>query len=170
MTSQSRHPDTIRIGLVSVSDRASKGVYEDQGIPALTDWLARAVKTPVEIVSRLIQDDAATISAALVELVDVELCNLVLTTGGTGLTAAAAVASCCGPYSRVKIPWALRAAGNDDHLRLLRGIGARSVLYVPLVSHKGTIGVMGPFTKRPMPIALQKMNGRRQPRSFSGNK
>jgi molybdopterin adenylyltransferase len=84
MTNQSRHPDTIRIGLVSVSDRASKGVYEDQGIPALTSWLSRAVKTPVEIVSRLIQDDAATISAALVELVDVEHCNLVLTTGGTG--------------------------------------------------------------------------------------
>ena len=84
MTTTARHPDTIRIGLVSVSDRASKGVYEDQGIPALTSWLSRAVKTPVEIVSRLIQDDAATISAALVELVDVEHCNLVLTTGGTG--------------------------------------------------------------------------------------
>lgn len=84
MTTTARHPDTIRIGLVSVSDRASKGVYEDQGIPALTSWLSRAVKTPVEIVSRLIQDDAATISGALVELVDVEHCNLVLTTGGTG--------------------------------------------------------------------------------------
>jgi molybdopterin adenylyltransferase len=59
-------------------------VYEDQGIPALTNWLGRAVKTPLEIVSRLIQDDAATISAALVELVDRERCDLVLTTGGTG--------------------------------------------------------------------------------------
>ena len=84
MTTAARHPDTIRIGLVSVSDRASKGVYADQGIPALTDWLARAVKTPIEIVSRLIQDDVPTISAALVELVDVERCDLVLTTGGTG--------------------------------------------------------------------------------------
>lgn len=84
MTTTARHPDTIRIGLVSVSDRASKGVYEDQGIPALTSWLSRALKTPVEIVSRLIQDDAETISAALIELVDVEHCNLVLTTGGTG--------------------------------------------------------------------------------------
>jgi len=79
-----RHPDTIRIGLVSVSDRASKGVYEDQGIPALQAWLGKAVTTPIEFVTRLIQDDAPTISAALVELVDVERCNLVLTTGGTG--------------------------------------------------------------------------------------
>jgi molybdopterin adenylyltransferase len=80
----SRHPDTIRIGLVSVSDRASKGVYEDQGIPALLAWLEKTVTTPVEFVTRLIQDDAPTISAALIELVDVERCNLVLTTGGTG--------------------------------------------------------------------------------------
>lgn len=80
----SRHPDTIRIGLVSVSDRASKGVYEDQGIPALQTWLEKAVTTPIECVTRLIQDDAPTISAALVELVDVERCDLVLTTGGTG--------------------------------------------------------------------------------------
>jgi molybdopterin adenylyltransferase len=80
----SRHPDTIRIGLVSVSDRASKGVYEDQGIPALQAWLEKAVATPIECVTRLIQDDAPTISAALIELVDVERCDLVLTTGGTG--------------------------------------------------------------------------------------
>lgn len=80
----SRHPDTIRIGLVSVSDRASKGVYEDQGIPALQAWLEKAVTTPIECVTRLIQDDAPTISASLVELVDVERCDLVLTTGGTG--------------------------------------------------------------------------------------
>lgn len=80
----SRHPDTIRIGLVSVSDRASKGVYEDQGIPSLQAWLEKTVTTPIEFVTRLIQDDAPTISAALVELVDVERCNLVLTTGGTG--------------------------------------------------------------------------------------
>ena len=79
-----RHPDTIRIGLVSVSDRASKGVYEDQGIPALQAWLEKAVTTPIEFVTRLIQDDAPTISVALTELVDVERCNLVLTTGGTG--------------------------------------------------------------------------------------
>jgi len=80
----SRHPDTIRIGLVSVSDRASKGVYEDQGIPSLQAWLEKAITTPIECVTRLIQDDAPTISATLVELVDAERCDLVLTTGGTG--------------------------------------------------------------------------------------
>jgi molybdopterin adenylyltransferase len=80
----SRHPDTIRIGLVSVSDRASKGVYEDQGIPALQAWLEKAITTPIECVTRLIQDDALTISATLVALVDAERCDLVLTTGGTG--------------------------------------------------------------------------------------
>ena len=77
-------PETLRVGLVSVSDRASQGVYVDQGIPALQTWLERALKNPLQVVSRLVQDDAATISAALVELVDVEHCHLVLTTGGTG--------------------------------------------------------------------------------------
>ena len=77
-------PETLRVGLVSVSDRASQGVYVDQGIPALQTWLAGALTNPLEVVSRLVQDDAATISAALVELVDVERCHLVLTTGGTG--------------------------------------------------------------------------------------
>ena len=75
---------TLRVGLVSVSDRASQGVYQDQGIPALNDWLFRALTTPFEAVTRLIQDDAAAISGALIELVDVERCHLVLTTGGTG--------------------------------------------------------------------------------------
>ena len=86
MTTQ-HSPDpnqTLRVGLVSVSDRASQGVYQDQGIPALNDWLARALTTPFEAVTRLIQDDAAAISGALIELVDVERCHLVLTTGGTG--------------------------------------------------------------------------------------
>lgn len=77
-------PETLRVGLVSVSDRASQGVYVDQGIPALQAWLERAVTNPLQIVARLVQDDAATISAALVELVDIEHCHLVLTTGGTG--------------------------------------------------------------------------------------
>lgn len=76
--------ETLRVGLVSVSDRASQGVYVDQGIPALQAWLEKAVINPLQIVARLVQDDAATISAALVELVDIERCHLVLTTGGTG--------------------------------------------------------------------------------------
>jgi molybdopterin adenylyltransferase len=76
--------DPVRIGLVSVSDRASAGVYADQGIPALQDWLARALRNPVHWVTRLIPDEREGISAALRELVDVEACDLVLTTGGTG--------------------------------------------------------------------------------------
>ncbi|HMX10356.1 MAG TPA: molybdopterin adenylyltransferase [Burkholderiaceae bacterium] len=77
-------PEPIRIGLVSVSDRASSGVYEDKGLPALREWLERALWNPIEFVTRLIPDEQAGISAALCELVDVQRCPLVLTTGGTG--------------------------------------------------------------------------------------
>ena len=76
--------DRVRIGLVSVSDRASAGVYEDKGIPALRDWLARAVLNPVDWETRLIADEEALIAATLRELVDEARCDLVLTTGGTG--------------------------------------------------------------------------------------
>ena len=76
--------DPVRIGVVSVSDRASGGIYQDQGIPALKDWLGRALKNPVTWHERLIPDEQDGISAALRELVDVQLCDLVLTTGGTG--------------------------------------------------------------------------------------
>jgi molybdopterin adenylyltransferase len=78
------HPDEIVIGLVSISDRASTGVYEDKGIPALQEWLGTALTSPWQVVTRLIQDDAPTVSATLVELVDEVGCDLVLTTGGTG--------------------------------------------------------------------------------------
>ncbi len=74
----------LRIGLVSVSDRASAGVYEDQGIPALTAWFAAALTSPHRLESRLVPDEAAAIEQALIELVDVRLCDLVVTTGGTG--------------------------------------------------------------------------------------
>ena len=76
--------DRVRIGLVSISDRASAGVYEYKGVPALRDWLGRAVLNPIDWETRLIADEAATISATLRELVDTEHCDLVLTTGGTG--------------------------------------------------------------------------------------
>jgi len=76
--------DKIRIGLVSVSDRASQGVYQDQGIPGLQQWLGEALATPWEPVVRLIPDERPTIEHALIELVDHEGCSLVLTTGGTG--------------------------------------------------------------------------------------
>jgi len=72
------------IGLVSISDRASQGVYQDQGIPALESWLASALTSPFRIETRLIPDEAAQISQTLIELVDQAACDLVLTTGGTG--------------------------------------------------------------------------------------
>ncbi|VVD77095.1 molybdopterin adenylyltransferase [Pandoraea horticolens] len=78
------HPDELRVGLVSISDRASQGTYEDQGIPALKDWLASALASPWVAETRLIPDDADGITATLIELVDTMACDLVLTTGGTG--------------------------------------------------------------------------------------
>ncbi|MDO8720247.1 MAG: molybdopterin adenylyltransferase [Polaromonas sp.] len=75
--------DAIKVGIVSVSDRASAGIYEDKGLPALKDWLTRALRNPVTFEERLIPDEQAGISATLVELVDAGCC-LVLTTGGTG--------------------------------------------------------------------------------------
>jgi molybdopterin adenylyltransferase len=76
--------DRVRIGIVSVSDRASTGVYEDKGLPALRDWLSRALLNPIDWEARLIPDEQAVIAATLRELVDAARCDLVLTTGGTG--------------------------------------------------------------------------------------
>lgn len=74
----------IKIGLVSISDRASSGVYEDKGIPSLQEWLDKVLITPWQAVVRIIPDEQAEIEATLRELVDHEACGLVLTTGGTG--------------------------------------------------------------------------------------
>jgi len=76
-------PDAVKIGIVSISDRASTGVYEDKGLPALQDWLVRALQNPITFEARLIPDEQAAIRATLIELVDAG-CSLVLTTGGTG--------------------------------------------------------------------------------------
>ena len=76
--------DSVKIGIVSISDRASSGVYEDKGLPALQSWLTRALKNPITFEPRLIPDEQAGISATLIELTDVVGCHLVLTTGGTG--------------------------------------------------------------------------------------
>ena len=90
------------IGLVSVSDRASGGVYEDKGLPALADWLAAALASPYRIEQRLIPDERAQIEATLTELVDVVRCHLVLTTGGTG------------PSRRDVTPEATMAVGSKE--------------------------------------------------------
>ena len=83
MSDSSNPLDAVRIGIVSVSDRASSGVYQDQGLPALQEWLGRALKNPVHFEARLIPDEQKHISDTLIELVDAG-CSLVLTTGGTG--------------------------------------------------------------------------------------
>ncbi len=76
--------DVLVVGLVSISDRASGGVYEDKGLPALAEWLGKALSTPFRLEQRLIPDERAVIEQTLVELVDLQRCHLVLTTGGTG--------------------------------------------------------------------------------------
>jgi molybdopterin adenylyltransferase len=78
------HPDELIIGLVSISDRASSGIYEDQGVPALRDWFSQAVASPWQMETRLIPDERARIEQTIIELVDHVGCDLVLTTGGTG--------------------------------------------------------------------------------------
>lgn len=78
------HPDELLVGLVSVSDRAASGEYQDQGIPELQSWLSKTLITPAQYVTRLIPDDAQGISKTLIDLVDHQGCDLVLTTGGTG--------------------------------------------------------------------------------------
>jgi len=83
MTTHNPYPP-VKIGIVSISDRASSGVYEDKGLPALQDWLTRALKNPLQFEPRLIPDVQATIQTTLIELVDTAHCALVLTTGGTG--------------------------------------------------------------------------------------
>lgn len=74
----------LKIGLVSISDRATVGIYQDKGIPALTQWLQQAIVTPFTIESRLIPDEQAIVEKTLIELVDHLQCHLILTTGGTG--------------------------------------------------------------------------------------
>jgi len=83
-TARRSHPDELVLGLVSISDRASQGVYADAGIPALKEWFGRALASPWQAHERLIADERAQIEATLIELVDAVGCDLVLTTGGTG--------------------------------------------------------------------------------------
>ena len=73
-----------KIGLISISDRASKGEYEDQGIPNLKAWLQKAIASPFETLEKIIPDERSLIESSLIHLVDIEKCDLILTTGGTG--------------------------------------------------------------------------------------
>ncbi|MBL8522067.1 MAG: molybdopterin adenylyltransferase [Betaproteobacteria bacterium] len=111
--------DPAKIGLLSISDRASKGVYQDEGLPALEGWLKSALKNPLTVVSRVIPDEQPLIETTLKEFVDVENCSLVLTTGGTG------------PAPRDVTPDATLAVGD----RVMDGFGERmrqiSLRFVP---------------------------------------
>ena len=111
--------DTVKIGLLSVSDRASAGVYQDQGLPALKEWLRHAVKNPLTIISRVIPDERGLIESTLIEFADVEACSLILTTGGTG------------PAPRDVTPEATLAVGE----KLMPGFGEQmrqiSLKFVP---------------------------------------
>lgn len=111
--------ESVTIGLVSVSDRASKGVYRDEGLPALREWLERALLNPVRFEERLIPDEQPEIEAALKSLVDEAKCHLVLTTGGTG------------PAPRDVTPEATLAVGE----KLMPGFGEQmrqiSLKFVP---------------------------------------
>lgn len=121
---------TLRIGLVSVSDRASAGVYEDKGLPGLREWFAAALASPWEVVQRLIPDEQPVIERALAELVDVDGCHLVLTTGGTG------------PAPRDVTPEATLAVAH----KVLPGFGeqmrAVSLKYVPTAILSRQVGVI----------------------------
>lgn len=118
------------IGLVSISDRASQGVYEDQGIPALNDWLVNALSTPWRAITRMIPDEQAEIEATLRQLADDEGCCLVLTTGGTG------------PSPRDVTPEATLAVAD----KVLPGFGeqmrAVSLKYVPTAILSRQVGVI----------------------------
>lgn len=122
--------ETLTLGLVSISDRASNGVYEDAGLPALHDWFAATVANPLQTVERLIPDEQALIEATLIELADRCGCNLILTTGGTG------------PALRDVTPEATLAVAH----KVLPGFGeamrAVSLNYVPTAILSRQMGVV----------------------------
>jgi molybdopterin adenylyltransferase len=122
--------DSLLIGLVSISDRASSGVYEDRGIPSLTEWFGAALKSPWRMETRLIPDEQPVIERTLVELVDIAGCHLVLTTGGTG------------PAPRDVTPEATLAVAH----KVMPGFGeqmrAVSLKYVPTAILSRQVGVI----------------------------
>ena len=122
--------EELLIGLVSISDRASAGVYVDKGLPGLTEWFGAAMKTPFRLAQRLIPDEQAVIERTLVELADVVGCHLVLTTGGTG------------PAPRDVTPEATLAIAH----KVLPGFGEQmrqvSLKYVPTAILSRQVGVI----------------------------
>lgn len=158
--------DPVRIGVVSISDRASSGVYQDQGIPALKDWLSRALKNPVDWHERLIPDEQDGISAALRELVDDTRCDLVLTTGGTGFApdditpeATLSVADRLAPG----VAEAMRLASREhtDRWMLARNVAAirGSSLIVNFPGSPKAIGEAGAAIAAALPHAIELLRG-----------
>jgi molybdopterin adenylyltransferase len=125
-----REHDSVRIGLVSISDRASSGVYEDKGLPALKEWLAEVVANPVEIVERLIPDEQSLIETTLKDLSDNEHCALILTTGGTG------------PAPRDVTPEATLAVADRELPGFSEAMRAVSLRYVPTAILSRQVGVV----------------------------
>ena len=121
--------DSVRIGLVSISDRASSGVYEDKGLPALEAWFREVLANPVQFVSRLIPDEQALIEATLIELADSERCSLILTTGGTG------------PALRDVTPEATLAVAHKVMPGFGEAMRAVSLKYVPTAILSRQVGV-----------------------------
>jgi molybdopterin adenylyltransferase len=122
--------DTLKIGLVSISDRASSGTYQDAGLPALQDWFTHALSSPWQSINRLIPDEQVLIEAMLIELADLEGCHLILTTGGTG------------PALRDVTPEATLAVAH----KVMPGFGeqmrAVSLRYVPTAILSRQVGVI----------------------------
>jgi molybdopterin adenylyltransferase len=125
-----QHAQSLTIGLVSISDRASAGVYEDKGIPGLVEWFTAALKSPWRTETRLIPDEQPTIERTLIELIDTVGCELVLTTGGTG------------PARRDVTPEATIAVAH----KVLPGFGEQmrqlSLQYVPTAVLSRQVGVI----------------------------
>ena len=122
--------DELLIGVVSISDRASQGVYQDQGIPSLKEWFERALASPWKMVSRLIPDERAQIESTLKELVDQAGCNLIVTTGGTG------------PAPRDCTPEATLAVADKELPGFGEQMRAVSLRYVPTAILSRQVGVV----------------------------
>ncbi len=149
------HPDELRVGLVSVSDRASAGVYRDEGLPGLQQWLARALSSPWRSVERLIADERAVIESTLIELVDGCGCDLVLTTGGTG------------PARRDLTPEATLAVATRE----MPGFGEQmrriSLSFVPTAILSRQVGVLREITRAGHEHAALILNLPGQPKAIA---
>lgn len=121
---------SFKIGLVSISDRASQGIYQDQGIPALIAWLNKAINSPYQTVTRLIPDEKIEIERTLIDLVDYEQCHLVLTTGGTG------------PCERDVTPDATQAVADREMPGWGEQMRQISLHYVPTAILSRQVGVI----------------------------